>query len=115
MGTRWGFGACTMGNRNDSSLERAASMNSDLDEFVDIPIPKAACLVLFELLTTAYEKWRPANPDDRNAEALVVSANSHAERMALWKLEGALERTLPEVFSSNYSELLEQSRERLDR
>ena len=89
-------------------------MNSDFGEAVDLSIPKAACLLLFELLTTAYEKWRPVNPDDRSADPMVISANNHAERIALWKLEGALERTLPEVFSSNYEELLEQSREFLN-
>ena len=84
------------------------------DEEVTISIPKGACLVLFEMLTTAYEKWRPNNPDDRRAQPMLITADSHSERMALWKLEGALERTLPELFCSNYEELLEQSREFLD-
>ena len=91
------------------------SPNLTLDEEVTIPISKAACLVLFEMLTTAYEKWRPLNPDDQSAAPMIVSASAHYERMALWKLEGALEKTLPEVFSSNYEELLEQSHRILDR
>jgi hypothetical protein len=38
-----------------------------------------------------------------------ITAEDHAQRVALWKLEGALERTLPEFFSSNYHELLTES------
>jgi hypothetical protein len=85
-------------------------MNSDLNEYVDVPIPKAACLVLFELLTSSYEEWRKLNPDDSSASPMNINAEDHAQRMALWKLEGALERTLPELFSSNYNELLTESK-----
>jgi len=33
-------------------------MNADLNEAINFSLPKAACLVLFELLTTSYAEWR---------------------------------------------------------
>jgi len=66
--------------------------------------------VLFELLTSSYEEWRKLNPDDSSASPMQVTAEDHAQRAAFWKLEGALERTLPELFSSNYDELLAESK-----
>jgi len=79
---------------------------SDLESEITISLPKAACLVLFELLTKSYEQWRRANPNDANADPMVVMAYSQSERVALWKVEGSTEKTLPEVFSSDYEELL---------
>lgn len=88
-------------------------MMSDLSEPITLELPKSACLLLFEMLTTAYEHWRKANPDDAAADPMMITAQSHAERLAFWKLEGALERALPELFSSNYEALLEESRKQL--
>jgi hypothetical protein len=82
----------------------------DLNESVILEIPKSSCLILFELLTRSYEKWRKENPEDSSAGPMTVYADDHADRVALWHLEGALERTLPELFSSNYEELLKKSR-----
>ena len=79
---------------------------SELKTEVTFSISKGACLVLFELLTRSYEEWRSANPDDATANPMLVSAGQHSERVALWQIEGSIERTLPEVFSSNYNELL---------
>jgi hypothetical protein len=73
---------------------------------VTFSISKGACLVLFELLTKSYEEWRGVNQDDATANPMLVSAGRHSERVALWQIEGSIERTLPEVFSSNYNELL---------
>ena len=83
---------------------------SELKTEITISLSKAACLVLFELLTNAYEHWREANPNDSDAGPMVVTAASHAERVALWKVEGSIESTLPEVFSSNYAALLTEAR-----
>jgi hypothetical protein len=85
-------------------------MNSALNENVDLLLSKSACLVLFELLTLSYEEWRKSNPNDASANPMPIFAHEHAQRVALWQLEGALERTLPELFSSNYAELLAESR-----
>jgi hypothetical protein len=78
-------------------------------EPVNFELPKSACL-LFEMLTRAYEDWRKTNPEDATAGSMTISANTHAQRVAFWQLEGALERTLPELFSSNYEGPLEESR-----
>jgi len=77
-----------------SSKAEINPMNSDMNEYISVPIPKAACLVLFELLTSSYEEWRKLNPDDSSASPMQVTAEDHAQRAAFWKLEGALERTL---------------------
>jgi hypothetical protein len=45
---------------------------------------------------------------------MLVPANEHSERIALWQLKGALVRTLPELFSSNYKELLRESKTLLE-
>ena len=84
-------------------------MENDLHSAVEIRLPKTVCLVLFELLTRSYEKWRETNPDDSAAEPMLVNAVEHSDRKALWQLEGALERTLPELFSSDYKALLRES------
>ena len=89
-------------------------MDTNLDDKVIIDLPKSVCLVLFELLTQSYEVWRKSNPDDSSAGPLSVEARELAQRKALWRLEGALERTLPELFSSNYSELLSEARRMLE-
>jgi len=73
-------------------------MNSDLNEYVDVPIPKAACLVLFELLTSSYEEWRKLNPDDSSASPMNINAEDHAQRMALWKLKVRLKGPFPSSF-----------------
>ena len=78
----------------------------ELKSDITISLSKAACLVLFELLTESYEQWRSANPDDATAGPMVVKATSQSERVALWQVEGSIEKTLPEVFSSKYKELL---------
>jgi hypothetical protein len=54
--------------------------------------------------------WRRENPDDASASAMLVNAEEGSQRAALWELEGSLERTLPELFSSNYGDLLMESK-----
>jgi hypothetical protein len=81
-------------------------MDSSLNDKVAIDLPKSVCLVIFELLTRSYGVWRKENPNDGSADPMLVEAREFAQRRALWSLEGALERTLPELFSSNYAELL---------
>lgn len=85
-------------------------MEHGLSDSVEITLPKCVCLLLFELLSPSYEQWRTVNPGDARADPLLLSANDHCDRVAFWKLEGAIESTLPELFSNNYSELLAESR-----
>ena len=89
-------------------------MGENLEEKVTLDINKSACLVLFELLTRSYEIWRKTNPNDDSASPMLIQANELAERKALWRLEGAIERTLPEVFFSNYAELISESKRLLE-
>jgi hypothetical protein len=59
-------------------------------------------LVVFEFLETV------------NREALRDIA-SEAEVLALMRVAGAIERTIPEVFAPNYADLLAAARDRLER
>jgi len=59
-------------------------------------------LVLFEFLETV------------SKDSLRMIA-SEAEVLALMRVAGAIERTIPEVFAPNYAQLLADARERLDR
>ena len=88
---------------------KSVGMEAGLQESIEMRLPKAACLVLFELLAHSYEQWRKVNPDDASASPMVLEAGHPAQRMAIWRLEGAFERTLPDLFSSNYRELLLES------
>jgi hypothetical protein len=89
-------------------------MNTSLDDKVRVDLPTSVCLVFFELLTQSYEAWRVNNPDDSSAGTLCVEAREFAQRKALWRLEGELERALPELFSSNYPELLSGAKRLLE-
>jgi hypothetical protein len=89
-------------------------MDASLNDKIAIDLPKSVCFVLFELLTRSYEVWRKDNPDDSSAGPLLVEAREFAQRRALWRLEGALESNLPELFSSNYAELLSEARRMLE-
>jgi len=51
-------------------------VESDLKNAVTISLSKAACLVLFELLTDSYEAWRRDNPDDASADAMLRRGRS---------------------------------------
>jgi hypothetical protein len=86
----------------------------DLNQRIEVSLPKSTWLVLFELLTFSYEQWRHENPDDSSAPPMMVVADEHPHRAALWRLGGALERTMPELFDSNYDQLLTESKRLLD-
>jgi hypothetical protein len=86
-------------------------MNNDLKENLSITLSKAAWLVLFELLATSNAEWSKANPDSyRTSSRPLQLTAEHPERVALWWLENAIENRLPELFASNYAELLEESK-----
>jgi len=81
-----------------------------LNERVELHLSKAACLVLYELLTKSYKHWRESNPDDPSPNPMQVNARDYAERRALWRLEGALERAIPELFATDSAALLQESK-----
>jgi hypothetical protein len=80
-------------------------MTSDLQEQVSISMSKGTFLVLFEYLAHSYESWCKA-AESSDASSFTVQKPDHGERIALWQLEGAIERTFPEIFSSEYPQLL---------
>jgi hypothetical protein len=96
--------------RDKIKLRGFLTMNTDLNQNVCVSLSKAACLVLFELLNQSYEDWRESNPDDSSAGPMLINAGETAQRMALWQLEGSLEKTLPELFFPKYDELLAEAK-----
>ncbi len=70
--------------------------------FIDFPLGMDEALVVFEFLETV------------SKEALREIA-SEAEVLALMRVAGAIERTIPEVFAPDYKDLLAAARERLER
>jgi hypothetical protein len=50
-------------------------------------------------------------PDD----TFTRSNPDSGERVALWRLEGEIERTLPEVFASNCTEVIAAEKQRLSK
>jgi hypothetical protein len=84
--------------------------DNTLNETVTLYLPKSACLVLYELLAKSYRHWRKANHDDSSPNPMQLNAKEYAERMAVWRLEGALERAVPELFASDSAALLKESK-----
>jgi hypothetical protein len=70
------------------------------EEGINLPIGRAEALVLFEMLADFYSQ--PA-----------IEVSSPAERLALVRLHGALEKTLVEPFMDNYRALVDEARARL--
>ena len=76
-----------------------------------ISMSRDTLLVIFDFLTRSYEEWKEAGkqPDD----TFVLCKPDAGEIAALWRLEGAIERTLPEVFAPGYKELIAAEKKRL--
>jgi hypothetical protein len=70
------------------------------DELVTLQIGKAEALILFELLA-----------DFCDQSALQISDN--AEKLALIRLHGALEKSLVEPFSQKYKNIIEEAKAQL--
>lgn len=71
-------------------------------ESVSIRLSSDEALVLFELLARFEQE-----------ESFAIE--HHGETVALWRLEGALEKVLAEPFRSDYRGLVSAARERLAR
>lgn len=69
-------------------------------ERIVLELEKPAALVLFEFLS-------------RYAEKDALSVDDQAEQRVLWNLQTELERLLPEVLDSKYSELLATARSKV--
>jgi hypothetical protein len=94
-----------------TAVNREPAKNENtLNENVTLYLPKSACLVLYELLTKSYKHWRKSNPNDSSPNPMQLNAKEYAERRAVWRLEGALERAVPELFASDSTALLKESK-----
>lgn len=87
-------------------------MSAALDEQVPISLPKATLLVLFEFLARSSDRWRPSE-NRQQAEDRFVLKPDPGELAALWHLEGAIERTLPEVFAPDYQNMINGWKQKL--
>jgi hypothetical protein len=83
-------------------------MNADHET---ISMRRDTLLVIFDFPAHSYEEWRKTGqkPDDTFA----LCNPDTGERIALWRLEGAIERTLPEIFAPEYKELIAAEKQRL--
>ena len=86
-------------------------MSAALDEQVPISLPKGTLLVLFEFLARSSDRWRPSE-NRQQAEDIVLEPDP-GELAALWHLEGAIERTLPEVFAPDYQNMINGWKQKL--
>jgi hypothetical protein len=68
------------------------------NDSVDLTLTKPEALVLFELLADFHEQNE-------------LTIRNQAERIALWNLSSRLEKTLVEVFSPDYDQLVVQARD----
>ena len=87
-------------------------MSAQLNEETSITMPKGTLLILFEYLARSYDSWRRTseNPED---STFVLQQPDAGERIALWRLEGEIERTLPEIFSAEYTQLVSAWKQQL--
>ncbi len=90
-------------------------MSNSLDEQVTISLPKGTLLVLFEFLSHSYDTWRGSDGKPSDDSTFLLAKPDAAERTALWQLEGAIESTLPEIFASDYKDLIGEWKQRLIR
>ena len=80
-------------------------MDMKLEDPVGISLPKGTLLVLFEYLARSSDTWR--NSDQQSdSDAYRLLTPDASERNAIWHLEGAIERTLPEIFSADYEKMV---------
>jgi hypothetical protein len=70
------------------------------NETVALTVTKAEALILFELLANFHEESS-------------IQVRDQAERIALWNLSSLLEKSLVDLFSPNYKELLLQAKQKL--
>lgn len=85
-------------------------------ERVSITMRKETLLVIFEFLAKSYDEWTKSEEVRVRAvgdDSFVLKKPDSGERVALWRLEGEIERTLPEIFAPDYAELIRVEKARL--
>ena len=90
-----------------------SNVTTRLDEQISISLPKGTLLVLFEFLAHSYEQWKGSGRERPSDHTFVLTKPDAAERVALWHLEGEIERTLPQIFAPDYKDLITAWKERL--
>jgi hypothetical protein len=88
-------------------------VSTALDGQVTISLPKGTLLILLEFLYHSYDVWNDSKNQSPSHEGFVLLQPDAGERTALWQLEGAIEKTLPEVFASDYKDLIGAWKQRL--
>ena len=76
-----------------------------------ISMRRDTLLVIFDFLARSYEEWRKTSPSAD--DTFVLCKPDQGERIALFRLEGAIESTLPEIFAPDYNELIAAEKQRL--
>jgi hypothetical protein len=87
-------------------------MSTQLEELVTISLPKGTFLVLFEYLARSYDAWQKDKQDEEKKPSLLLPPDT-GERNALWHFEGAIEKTLPELFFPDYQALVTEWKRQL--
>ena len=84
-------------------------------ECVEIKMRRGTLLVIFEYLARSYDEWRRTEKAlaDSSDDAFVLCKPDPGERAALWRLEGEIERTLPDIFNPDFKELVAAEKKRL--
>src|SRR5882757_5772661 len=84
-------------------------------EFVDLKMHRGTQLVIFEYLARSHDECSKTGkaPDDYSDSTFVLSKPDPGERVALRRLEGEIERTLPDMFDPEYKELIAAEKKRL--
>ena len=83
-------------------------METNLEEKLRIELSKGELLVIFEFLSGSFDSRHAGEGQD--IDTFDLAKPDPAERTALWRLEGAIERTLVEVFAPNYEALIHQAK-----
>ncbi len=87
-------------------------MTTRLDDHVALSLPTGTLLVLFEYLARSYETWRKSGETPTEGSFSLLPPDA-GERYALWDLEGAIERTLPEIFAADYQTFVSEWKRQL--
>ena len=84
-------------------------MDANLEEKISDRAPKGELLVIFEFLARSYDAWRKTGNAEENT--FMLSQPDTGERIILGHLEGAIERTLAEIFWPEYKVLIKTAKE----
>ena len=69
---------------------------------------RGTLLVIFDYPGRSRDGWSKTGkaPDDYSDSTFMLSKPDPGERVALWRLEGQIARTVPDIFDADYKELI---------